>query len=87
MILLQPPKHLGQKGEPMLFLLLREGGGQMSIGFVFWLLMLLWLILGFVWYWPRGAAAPGYPVIGGHLLIFVLFFILGWATFGFPIGG
>jgi hypothetical protein len=47
--------------------------------------MLLWLILGFVWYWPRNSA-PAYPVIGGHFLIFVLFLLLGIATFGFPIG-
>jgi hypothetical protein len=70
----------------LMLILLREGGGQMSIGFVFWLLMLLWLILGFVWYWPRGTPTA-YPMVGGHVLIFVLFFILGWATFGFPIGG
>lgn len=69
-----------------LALLLREGGGQFSIGFVFWLLMLLWVVLGFVWYWPRGGATA-YPMAGGHVLIFVLFFILGWAVFGFPIGG
>lgn len=56
--------------ELTLIALVRESGGQMSIGFVFWLLMLLWLILGFVWYWPRGGAVPGYPLIGGHILIF-----------------
>lgn len=69
----------------VLLFLLAEHGGQMSIGFVFYLLMLLWLILGFVWYWPRNAP-PAYPVIGGHFLIFVLFLLLGIATFGFPIG-
>lgn len=67
--------------------LFTERGGQFTIGFVFWLLMLLWLILGFVWYWPRGAPPPtAYPAIGGHVLIFVLFLLLGIAIFGFPIG-
>ena len=59
----------------------------MSIGFIFWLIMLLWIILGFVWYWPRGGAGAVYPNIGGHFLIFILFLLLGLATFGFPIGG
>lgn len=68
----------------MLFL---ERGPVMSIGFVFWLLMLLWLIFGFVWYWPRGTPpSPAYPAIGGHVLIFLLFLLLGLAVFGFPIG-
>lgn len=66
-------------------LLLREGGGQFSIGFVFWLIMLLWIILGFVWGRPL-AGVERNRYIGGSVLAFVLFFILGWATFGFPIG-
>ena len=70
----------------MTLFFLAERGAVMSIAFVFWLIMLLWLILGFVWYWPRGGAAPGYPLIGGHMLIFVLFLLLGLAVFGFPVG-
>jgi len=67
-------------------LLLREGGGQMSIGFVFWFLMLVWLIFS-GW---SGYALPGPErgrYYGGNLLWFIIVFLLGWATFGFPIGG
>jgi hypothetical protein len=53
----------------------------MSIGFVFWLLMLLWL---FQWLWGRPWTAGGYGW-GGDLLMFALFFLLGWKAFGFMI--
>jgi hypothetical protein len=71
---------------PILLLLLREGGGQMSIGFVFWFLMLVWLIFGgWSGYALTGPERGRY--YGGHFLLFILVFLLGWATFGFPIGG
>jgi hypothetical protein len=60
---------------------------EMTIGFLFWLLMILWLIFGLFRNWP---ASPGgtalYPV-GGHLLLWILLFLLGWKAFGFPIHG
>jgi hypothetical protein len=56
----------------------------MSIGFVYWLLMLFWLIFGF--YWNRNDIRGGnYGVMGGNLMLFVLLFLVGWKTFGFPI--
>ena len=56
----------------------------MSIGFVFWLLMLLWLLFGA--YVHRNAY--GQPVVwGGNLLLFVLLFLIGWRVFGWPITG
>lgn len=61
-------------------------GAQMSVGFIFWLLMLLWLVLGFYWYWPRTGTVGNYPMIGGSGLLFVLLFLLGWSVFGFPVG-
>jgi len=57
----------------------------MTIGLVFWILMLLWLILGIYWNWPAGQ--PNYPVWGGNLLLFILLLLLGWAEFGPPIRG
>lgn len=52
----------------------------MTKAFVFWLLMLLWLLLGVWWYWP------GYAVIGvGVCIPFLLFALLGWQVFGRPI--
>ncbi len=57
----------------------------MTTGFVFWLLMLLWLVFGaFGFYRPF----PDNRVWYGHAaFLFVLFFLLGWRTFGFPIQG
>lgn len=53
----------------------------MSIGFVFWLLMILALVFG-IW---RGWGDRF--VMGGSLLLWILLFLLGWGTFGFPIHG
>lgn len=60
----------------------------MSLGLAFWILMLLWLVLGFWWAWP--GTATGYHnwfPLGGTLLIFILFLLLGWKVFGPPIHG
>lgn len=58
----------------------------MSIGFLFWLLMILWLIFGL--YWNRSTIQGGdYGILGGNLLLFILLFLLGWKAFGFPIQG
>lgn len=60
----------------------------MSIGFVFWLLMVLWLIFGFYWHWPsEGGSNVKVAWFGGNLLLFILLFLLGWRCFGFPIQG
>jgi len=53
----------------------------MSRGLVFWILMLLWLIFG-VW-----TGYPSYIAIGGTLLVFLLFVLVGWQVFGPPIHG
>jgi len=57
----------------------------MSIGLVFWILMLLWLVLGLWWHWP--ATSASYPVVGFNLLLFILLLLLGWHSFGPPIHG
>ena len=57
----------------------------MTIGLVFWILMLIWLIFGFAYH---GGVVPGaYGVWGHSLLLFVLLLLLGWAAFGAPIRG
>lgn len=53
----------------------------MPIGFLFWTLMVLWLIFG-LW-----RSAGDRYLIGGAILQFVLFFLLGWRVFGFVIQG
>jgi len=58
----------------------------MTLGFVFWLLMILWLLFGL--YWNRNDIRGGnYGILGGNLMLFVLLFLLGWKTFGFVIQG
>lgn len=54
----------------------------MPLGFVFWVVMLVTLVLGLAVAWPRQAP---YHVLGGSLLWWLLLAILGWATFGAPL--
>jgi hypothetical protein len=61
----------------------------MTLGLVFWIIMLLWLVLGVWWTWP---SAPGptpvtWAPLGSNLMLFVLFLLLGWHAFGAPIRG
>lgn len=51
----------------------------MTIGFLFWLLMILWLLFGL------GVLAVAGAPWGGTLLLFILLFLLGWKVFGFVI--
>ncbi len=55
----------------------------MSIGFIFWLLMILALFFGFPGN-PWTGAGPWGPRLGWGLT-FILFFLLGWHDFGFVI--
>lgn len=57
----------------------------MGIGFIFWLLMLLWIVFGFWGFYPYTNDKRG--VIGGSLFVFILLFLLGWKVFGFIIQG
>jgi hypothetical protein len=55
---------------------------SMSIGFIFWLLMLLWLV-----FWGVGRISqfsPYWLAYNGWLL-FVLLFLLGLHEFGWPV--
>jgi hypothetical protein len=58
-----------------------------SIGLLFWLLMVLWFIFGLYINWPQPGAPANFGPIGGNLLLFILLFLLGWACFGFVIQG
>jgi hypothetical protein len=51
----------------------------MSLGLAFWIIMLLWLVLGIWWAWPS------HYVVGGNVMLFILLAILGWKVFGAPI--
>jgi len=54
----------------------------MPLGLAFYILLLIWLVFGFVSL--RGYGGP-YGPFGSSLLLFILFLILGWAQFGAPI--
>ncbi len=56
----------------------------MPAGMIFWMLMILWAILGFVGYSYEGPYRSRF--LGGWgVLTFVLFFLLGWKVFGFVV--
>lgn len=52
---------------------------MMTLGLVFWILMLIWLVVGAWQAWPN------YQAVGGSLLLFLLLLILGWHSFGPPV--
>ena len=60
----------------------------MSASLVFWILMLLWLVLGSPW--PASAEMRSSSAWRGSapsLILFVLLFLIGWKIFGWPIQG
>lgn len=54
----------------------------MTMGLLFWILMIIWLIFGFAQY---GGFAGRYGLVGNSLLLFILLLLLGWQVFGAPI--
>jgi len=58
----------------------------MSLAFLFWLIMILWLLFSLWWggRGPTGAWSFG-PAVGGSFILWILLFMLGWRVFGFPI--
>jgi hypothetical protein len=55
------------------------------LGLLFWVLWLLGLIFGF-WQWAPNTPA-NYRPFGGHILLWLLLFIIGWRVFGFVVQG
>jgi hypothetical protein len=56
----------------------------MTRALAYWILMLLWLILGLAWHF----ALFGAIVLWGVALIpFLLFALVGWQVFGAPLHG
>lgn len=55
----------------------------MSLGLAFYILMLLWLVLG----WVVGPEGATWRYYGPNLMLFCLFLLLGWKTFGAPLKG
>ena len=55
----------------------------MALGLAYWIIMLLWFVLGVYVTWGIG----NHYMTGGNILLFLLFFIIGWKLFGPPIRG
>jgi hypothetical protein len=53
----------------------------MSIGLLFWILMVIWFAF---WMMGRWTPQPWSPVVN-DVFLFILFFLLGWHAFGFVI--
>lgn len=56
----------------------------MTLGLLFWILMIIWFFFGWVHNSNPTLFGP-YGWLGGNLLLFFLFFLLGWHAFGFVI--
>jgi uncharacterized membrane protein len=55
----------------------------MSLGLAFWIIMMVWLVFGLLTHF---AVVPGmWGATANVVLLFVLFTILGWQTFGAPL--
>jgi hypothetical protein len=59
-------------------------GTQMPKGVIFWVLMILWAVYAIGGFWVPDQYR-GRFMNAGSLLMFVLLFLLGWATFGFVV--
>jgi len=55
---------------------------MLSLGLIFWILMLVWAVFGLLAY---GGYGGPYIVHGSNILFYVLFAVLGWKVFGQPI--
>jgi hypothetical protein len=55
----------------------------MTLGLAFWVIMLVWAVFGLLTHF--GVVAGAYAVGANVLLLFVLFALLGWQTFGPPL--
>lgn len=59
----------------------------MTIGFLFWLIYVLAIVLAIILNRPLSNEPRAWYPLGGHLVIFILIFLLGWQVFGFVIKG
>lgn len=55
----------------------------MSIGLLFWVLMVLWFFSWAATTW--GAGQWPWAIHASNLLFFILLFLLGWNAFGFVV--
>jgi hypothetical protein len=60
---------------------------MLTIGLLFWILYIIGFIFGWVINWPQIGTPTGWRPLGYNLLLWVLLFLLGWGTFGWPVRG
>lgn len=53
----------------------------MSLGLAFYIILLIWVVFGAWRNWPNQI------LVGGDLITFCLFLLLGWKVFGPPLHG
>ena len=53
----------------------------MSLGLLFWILMIIWFAFSLWWSWPL-QGNQNWPQ---NAFLFVLFLLLGWQVFGAPL--
>ena len=56
----------------------------MSMGLMYWILMLIWFVFSLIWTFGGGAIGQYGPAVNS-VLLFILFVLLGWKVFGQPI--
>lgn len=54
----------------------------MTRGLAYWILMLVWLVVGLAWHF---AWIGAFGIFGVALIPFLLFCLLGWQVFGPPL--
>lgn len=54
----------------------------MPIGLAFWIIMLIWLVFGILTHFGL-IGAVAWAGTASTVLLFILFFLLGWKVFGF----
>ena len=57
----------------------------MTIGFIVWLILILWLLGGVAVAWPRDA--PNRYGFGSNLVLWVVLALLAWSVYGSPLKG
>lgn len=57
----------------------------MSLAFLYWIIYLLWVVLGFWTNWPTDSTKGYVRPLGGNVVLLVLLFLLGWKCMGWPI--
>jgi hypothetical protein len=53
---------------------------MLTLGLIFWILMLLWLVFGIAT--RMGSVPEQYGVWGNQVFLFILFLLIGWRVFG-----